>query len=67
MPRQKKDVSLDPIPGLRIAQMLVRWENVVFHPELLDALDDARDRSSLLDAMTRAAAAIDLPVFTYLG
>ena len=67
LPRPKKAVSLGPFPGLRIAQMLVRWENVMFHPELLDTLDDARDRSSLLDAMTRAAAAIDLPVFTYLG
>ena len=35
----------------------------MFHSKVLDMLDDARDRSSLLDAMTRVAAAIDLPVF----
>ena len=39
----------------------------MFHSKVLDMLDDARDRSSLLDAMTRVAAAIDLPVFAYLG
>lgn len=39
----------------------------MFHPELLDTLDDARDRSSLLHAMTRTAAAVGLPVFAYLG
>lgn len=37
------------------------------HSELLDALDDATDRASLLDAMKRVAAAVDLPTFSYLG
>jgi LuxR family transcriptional activator of conjugal transfer of Ti plasmids len=62
-----KAVSFGPLPDFRIARMAVRGENVLFHPELLDTLDNARDRSSLLDAMTRVVAAIDVPVFAYLG
>lgn len=34
---------------------------------LVDALDDASDQPSLIKAMVRAAEAIDLPIFSYLG
>jgi hypothetical protein len=60
-------VSLGPFPGLSQCPNAGPLGECHVSSRAARRLDDARDRSPLLDAMTRAAAAIDLPVFAYLG